>query len=508
MLVRHVAPVHGQTTVDVEALLTADNAYSFGWGSVTTVSSYFGPIYNDTIVKWSGCPPANAPGNLAGGVERWSIQGAPLDGYFYLVSDSDDGVYQGVLGSFRDLKGPSSGLVLTGDPAWEVCAANNDKWHRGASQAFPSLADVHAAIEDCNKNLGPLAGVSNGQQTSGGWVDATKGYAANQAATLGVLYPGASDRPLMYNGGPSTVLPPAVLHGTENPYGAVSCIDGAAAWMWFNANPAAVSNPVKMDDPKIAGLNYHHREFLVFRLPIRVIKNSECADLSRITCATGPSGPSGCYDVTLKVTNNTGQPITHVLLAPSTGSSTPSVYPVAIAANDTTPKLITVRYCPPPNTSGAVMKVTLAGPAGRCNLCSVDIRLDLPRCDPPPCAWVAKYTATCVPGAPPGTFDLSFGLKSQLDCPARLYLAPKGGAKVSPDAFKGPFPLNPGNPNYVGKIRVTGANASVFCMDAILQCVEGSNCCTKTLCFDVPQCWPSPLPSPTPDITPLDDGTR
>lgn len=244
---------------------------------------------------------------------------------------------------------------------------------------------------------------------------------------------------------------------------------------------------------------------------IITVKDEPCACMTaivdRVSCANGPSGPSGCYDVELGIVNYSGQAVTHVLLAPASGTATPNVIPIAIAANDTSKKTITVRYCPPAGVSTGAIKVTLVGMPGQCHLCDQTVTFDLPRCDPPPCLWVPKYTASCVPGAAPGTFNLSFGMKNMLDCPAALYLIPKGGAKVSPSYFKGPFPANPGSSNYVGNIRVTGASSSVFCMDVILQCSSTENCCTKTLCFEVPDCWASPMPVPTRDITPI-EGSR
>lgn len=231
------------------------------------------------------------------------------------------------------------------------------------------------------------------------------------------------------------------------------------------------------------------------------------AKVDLVSCANGPSGPSGCYDVKLAIVNYSGQAVTHVLIAPASGTATPNVIPIAIAANDTSMKTITVRYCPPAGVTSGALKVTLVGMPGQCLLCDQTVNFDLPRCDPPTCLWVPKYTASCVPGAPPGTFNLSFGMKNMLDCPAALYLIPRGGAKVSPSYFKGPFPANPGSSNYVGNIRVTGASSSVFCMDVILQCSSTVNCCTKTLCFEVPDCWASPMPIPTRDITPI-EGSR
>jgi len=254
----------------------------------------------------------------------------------------------------------------------------------------------------------------------------------------------------------------------------------------------------------------YRRDHIIDDLVITV-NEEPCACMAAVaesvTCASGPSGPSGCYEVELGIVNYTGQAVTHVLITPPTGTASPNVVPLQIAANDTSKKKITVTYCPPAGVTTGAFRVTLVGMPGRCEICDQSVDFALPLCAPPACVWVAKYSAKCVVGAPPGTFDLSFGMKNLLDCTpgSSLYLLPKGGVKVSPSYFKGPFPTNPANPNFVGNIRVTGANSTVFCMDVILKCGNAANCCTKTMCFTLPECWSSPMPNPTPDTTPVQE---
>lgn len=227
---------------------------------------------------------------------------------------------------------------------------------------------------------------------------------------------------------------------------------------------------------------------------------------TKVSCATGPSGPSGCYTVTTTVTNNTGQPITALLLASS--QATPNSIPLSPALPSGQSRTVTFTYCPPASATTASIVVSPHAQSGAV-CCQTSLPFDLPKCPVPECLWVPRFTARCVTGAPLGTFDLSLDYRNMSNCSTRVFLVAAPPSSTSPSYFPGAYPPNPLGPSYsLGTIRVTGANSSTYCFTVAQYCGAGEPCCSRRVCVPVPNCWPSPLPSPTPDITPLGDGTR
>lgn len=229
---------------EIEAVITADNNYSFGWGTATGIAAtaYTGEVDNTvnplrifacgssgptTICAPSftnfasppGCYPAAAlnPGtNPHIGVERWVIPTAslnPASDWLYVVTDSDNATRQGLIATFRDLAG-SSPPIMSGDAGWEVCATGDD---HVPSAAFPSLGTINTWIQSCER------GIAGNAATSGGWVDHT-------GLALGRLFPDPTD---------STTDNSQAGSGTGNPNPFLSCVDGAAGWTWYNAFPVS-----------------------------------------------------------------------------------------------------------------------------------------------------------------------------------------------------------------------------------------------------------------------------
>jgi hypothetical protein len=129
----------------------------------------------------------------------------------------------------------------------------------------------------------------------------------------------------------------------------------------------------------------------------------------------------------------------------------------------------------------------------------------LPSCPQPECLWVPKSYTSCIAGAAPGTFNLWFNYRNMTNCPTSLYLLAGPPESVTASYFAGGLaPFTGTGPTYNIPVKVSGATSSTFCMIISQQCKEGGNCCSRKVCFPVPNCWPSPMPSPTPDKTPLD----
>ena len=209
---------------DVTVTITADNAYSFGYGDVSGIATYQQGTRAQTAGQIFNC---------GEGPETYTVPGAaaPDTAYLYIVSWDDLSVTQGVLGQFK-----RGGVPLyTGDDAWQVCATGINLQ---ASMVGPTQAEVNAQIASCN------AGTGSATTTSKGWVDRSGPVTAGAIGTTAVGE--ANDAAA---GG---TFPPTCV---DQPNG----IDHAARWMWFN--PGGVADPFRS-----TGQNTF-RAYLIFRLP-------------------------------------------------------------------------------------------------------------------------------------------------------------------------------------------------------------------------------------------------
>lgn len=210
---------------DVDVVITADNAYSFGYGDVSGIATYIQGTRAVTAGQIFNCPVGEGP-------EHYVVPGAdaPDTAYLYVVSWDDLAVTQGVLGQFKRGAGAP---VYTGGVEWDVCATGVNL---STSTVGPTQAEVNAQIAICN------AGSGSTTTTSAGWVNSAGAVTAGAIGTLAVGEPndGATgDFPLVC---------PAANGG----------IDAAARWMWFN--PGGVANPFRS-----TGSNTF-RAYLIFRL--------------------------------------------------------------------------------------------------------------------------------------------------------------------------------------------------------------------------------------------------
>ncbi len=217
---------------NVNVLITADNAYGFGYGTSTTMMNYLGGVENVSAGEIFDCP-------VGVGTEAYVVPAAeaPSGAYLYIVTWSDMAVTQGVIAQFRREGDPTT--IYTGDPRFEVCATGVpfDLGTRG-----PSLAVINEQIARCNARSGAPA------TTSGGWVNATG--TANGALAIGE--DNTTDR-----GSPTP--------GNEFP---VACgIDPSARWMWFNWSPTTLVWPTT-GSPFLypSGADNPTKQFLIFRL--------------------------------------------------------------------------------------------------------------------------------------------------------------------------------------------------------------------------------------------------
>jgi len=228
---------------DIEVVLTADNAYAFGYGAEDEMTSYFGGVEAQVACEIFCC---------SVGPEEYVVPADDATGaaYLYIIGYADTSVTQGVLGQFRRVSGEEGGgfgaVVYTGDPGWEACATGVD-YNPGSGG--PSLQVINEQIAACN------AGNSDPATTSQGWVDEV-------GTSLGALAVGEpNDTP--YNGGPQV--------GNEFALVCEDMVDPEALWMWFNWDPDNIVWP--MQSPFLypgGGANPMH-DFMIFRLAADVI---------------------------------------------------------------------------------------------------------------------------------------------------------------------------------------------------------------------------------------------
>jgi hypothetical protein len=199
--------------LDIEVVITADNAYAFAYGSDDDISKYYGGVEAVTAGQIFNC---------GEGPETYVIPYAETIGttQLYIIAWADSAVTQGVLARFRR-KGGGGGFgedVFTGTKGWQVCATGID-YQPGSGG--PPLAQINEYIGKCNANsLDP-------NTTSVGWVDEIgTQYGA-------VAFGEANTTP--YDGGPKA--------GNEFPLVCPDIMPAEAHWMWFNWDPPNVKPP-------------------------------------------------------------------------------------------------------------------------------------------------------------------------------------------------------------------------------------------------------------------------
>ena len=238
----------GELRGEVEAILTADNAYSFGWGSEDTLISFREDASGVGVNACSifCCPVGGPDGSPDGrGPERFIIPAKDTvkGNFLYFAAWSDESTSQGVLGQLRRTDGRAE-PVYTGVGDWEVCATGQNI---GPRDAPPTQANIEAAIAQCN------AGTGDRIETSGGWVNA-KGAVTEGA--VGALAVGEDNSEARVG----DQIFPITCQSDENGYG----IDPDARWMWYDWDPGNPSvNPF---DAGTAHKDNAWKDYLIFRL--------------------------------------------------------------------------------------------------------------------------------------------------------------------------------------------------------------------------------------------------
>jgi hypothetical protein len=212
---------------EVNVIITADNAYGFGYGTKNELANYFGGVENPDSDDIFDCPVGSGP-------EQYVVpaEDANAGGFLYIIGYADRSTTQGVIAKFfREGAAP----VYTGSGGWQVCATGKDY---DPGSGGPDLATINGFITKCN------AGELDPATSSVGWV----GTAASEHGRLvfGEDNSTTRDRP-----------------EPGNEFLEVCEIEPSAKWMWFDWEAERTDgSPFMWPD----GSGNVTKDFLIFRL--------------------------------------------------------------------------------------------------------------------------------------------------------------------------------------------------------------------------------------------------
>ena len=220
----------------VNVIITADNAYGFGFGSLDKLENYFGGVENKLQEDIFSCPVGVGPSGPGFGPESYIVpaESANKGNYLYIIGYADKLTTQGVIAKFYRVNATP---VYTGDGNWEVCATGVD-YDPGAGGPTRAVIDQQIAI--CNAGTGSLS------TTSAGWVGTTE-------TPMGKVVFGEDN---------STTRDPKIpTPGNEF---LIACdIEPSAKWMWYEWVPNRTTGSPFMWP---GGTTNITKDFLIFRL--------------------------------------------------------------------------------------------------------------------------------------------------------------------------------------------------------------------------------------------------
>lgn len=245
---------------DVHVLITADNAYGFGYGTDSALTDYFEGIEDggsDIFVCSAACDnetpcAGSVECDIFGtcnadrrGPETYVVPGnlTTREGYLYVVVWSDESVTQGLIGQFSASDGTGD-PVYTGSDDWEVCATGMDL-DPFMGQA-PSVALIDSQIANCNMG-------ADGTSFSDGWIGEGPGNNTRGAMELTVLNDVSME--------PGTFANLCQAEDNADPGRTGDSLDEEARWMWFDDNNADGTGAFTSNGSA-------RGDFLIFRLPI------------------------------------------------------------------------------------------------------------------------------------------------------------------------------------------------------------------------------------------------
>jgi hypothetical protein len=219
----------------VDVVITADNAYSFGYGDVNGITSFTQGTRALTAAEIFSCP-------IGVGPEEYTVPAAdaPAGAYLYIASWDDHEVTQGMIAQFSR----NTGTVTTGSAPFDVCATGIDYATGSDDMTGPTQAIINQQIAMCN------AGSGDPSTTSVGWVNATGPTTPNAIGTLAV--------------GPPNDSTDTIFQIACQPTATTNGIGSDARWLWYD--PSGLGSGAFYSN----GTNFT-KSFLIFRLAAETI---------------------------------------------------------------------------------------------------------------------------------------------------------------------------------------------------------------------------------------------
>jgi hypothetical protein len=202
-----------------------------------------------------------------------------------------------------------------------------------------------------------------------------------------------------------------------------------------------------------------------------------CATVSAENVAC--SGGDG-FELSVNITNDTSEPLTHVMLPDPRVSQHVVALPSPLAPGDSTS--ITIKVSGNPGTEFCTTVGFTDASHEEC--CSTQLCVELPAC----CFAVKQDKAACIPGAPGGTFTYALDWNNRTtDVIEHVFFFPPAGVTVSPDYVDVPSVV-PGASSSIGPLTITGGTpGQTMCLTMGIHDKEMNQCCAEDVCFEVPQ---------------------
>jgi len=267
----------------ITVTITVDNGYGFGFGDINGIypGQYYGGVDNCTAGQVLNNNPylfGSYDGQIPdAGPEIYKINANTSD-YIYIVSWSDDGVYQGTVASFvDDLTGVAVTTSANSFWPWEVFATGKN-WAINCvmgpgAQHGPPLTGISYAI---NNQIALANASAGGSGSSAGWVGNNGWAGSTSVAPIGSMVHGRLDFSGQFN-------------GNAYPFSVPSRIGPGALMMEYNPEPTNSScNPFVWGSISDYSTTPNFlREYLIYRIgPLIVVPGLIATNICTNGCIT------------------------------------------------------------------------------------------------------------------------------------------------------------------------------------------------------------------------------
>lgn len=207
-------------------------------------------------------------------------------------------------------------------------------------------------------------------------------------------------------------------------------------------------------------------------------------DEKSVVCVADHDGFTGCYDYTFTFTNNSGVPVSYILI-PDPNVDQHLIWLPTPVPNGGTSGPITIRICPPADVEPCYPLHIALADATLNECCAMDVCIDLPNCD----CVVIEVLDLLGPADDLLNYSLTFTITNMTpDTLEHMFIVPDpaGSFGIVPNYFNipttppggtaGPFKINMGplTPGEEHCVLISVHDQNLF------------ECCSKQLCFTAP----------------------